>query len=255
MSPQTRSAASPRKVEILFVGEKGDSAWLGAMQGLNEANVQGKFLNTTYTLTHVPDAAELPKDVAPAAVVVAADAPTLKQVSEAMPDTPVFNVSLEDDELRAQCLPNTLHVIPSKSMQEDAVSQWKSKKPDSQATARAWHSSARKYAGTQLNRRYEASAKRPMDDRAWAGWAAVKMLSDTMVRVKADAEVQPLEFMKTELQFDGQKGTDQSFRPNGQLRQPLLLVEGDKIVGEAPVASVTGGGDDLDTLGESECAK
>jgi hypothetical protein len=47
-------------------------------------------------------------------------------------------------------------------------------------------------------------------------------------------------------------GTDMNFRPTGQLRQPLLLVEDGKIAGEAPVRGVA---DDLDSLGNVECEK
>lgn len=44
-----------------------------------------------------------------------------------------------------------------------------------------------------------------------------------------------------------------SFRPNGQLRQPLFLVEGGRIAGEAPVKGVVDI-EDLDSLGSNACA-
>jgi hypothetical protein len=245
---------APKEIEILYVGDKADPAWLGASQGLTEANQQGKFLGTTFRLTQLPGAGDVLNQAKPAAAVVALDAATLAEVAKALPDTPVFNVSLDDDDLRARCGGNILHVQPSKAMKRDALSQWKTKHPESNAAALAWHSSAVKYAGLQLNKRYRQSSGKDMDDHAWAGWAAVKMLSDTVVRTQSGAGTELLEFMKTRLRFDGQKGADMSFRPNGQLRQPILLVEDGKIVGEAPVPGVSKGSDDLDSLGNVECS-
>jgi hypothetical protein len=59
--------------------------------------------------------------------------------------------------------------------------------------------------------------------------------------------------LRARLAFDGQKGQDLSFRDNGQLRQPLLLIETNKIVGEAPVRGVTDV-ENLDSLGPFACA-
>jgi hypothetical protein len=52
--------------------------------------------------------------------------------------------------------------------------------------------------------------------------------------------------------FDGQKGVPHTFRDTGQLRQPLLLVEAGKLVGEAPVPGVVDT-NDLDSLGLTSC--
>jgi hypothetical protein len=92
-----------------------------------------------------------------------------------------------------------------------------------------------------------------MDDPAWAGWAAVKLLSDTVAREQDAAPATLLEALRSRLSFDGQKGVDMSFRPDGQLRQPLLLVEEDRVVAEAPVRGVADI-EDLDSLGPSRCA-
>jgi hypothetical protein len=250
---QPAMAQEGSEVEVLFVGDQGSSAWLGASQGLIEANLQGKFLGKSFKLVHLPGAGEILSQAKPAAVVVAADPGTLAQVAKALPGTAVFNVSLDDDALRARCGGNTLHILPSQAMKRDALSQWKTKNPESDARALAWHHTAVKYSGQQLNQRYEQSNGKPMDDEAWAGWAAVKLLSDTVVRANTSDAPKVLDFIRTELAFDGQKGVDMTFRPNGQLRQTLLLVEGDKIVGEAPVKGVAAGVEDLDSLGNVEC--
>ncbi len=93
-----------------------------------------------------------------------------------------------------------------------------------------------------------------MNDEAWAGWAAMKLLSDTIVRQPSITGHELINELQTNLAFDGQKGTDLSFRETGQLRQPLLLVADGKIVGEAPVRGVVNPSD-LDSLGTQFCAK
>jgi hypothetical protein len=247
------AAEESAEVEILFVGDQGSSAWSGASQGLIEANTQGKFLGKTFRLVQLPGAGEILSQSRPAAVVVAADAGTLEKVARTLPGTAVFNVTLDDDGLRSRCGGNILHVLPSKAMKRDALSQWKAKHPDSDARALAWHASAVKYAGQQLNQRYSRANGKPMDDEAWAGWAAVKLLSDTVVRANSSDGGKVLDFIRTQLEFDGQKGLDMTFSANGQLRQTLLLVEGEQIVGEGPVKGVAQGVEDLDSLGNVDC--
>ena len=93
-----------------------------------------------------------------------------------------------------------------------------------------------------------------MTDEAWAGWAAVKLLSDTIARVETNDAIVLIETLQTDLAFDGQKGIHMSFRDTGQLRQPLLLVEDGTIVGEAPVRGIVGV-TNLDSLGLPGCPK
>jgi ABC transporter substrate binding protein (PQQ-dependent alcohol dehydrogenase system) len=139
-------------------------------------------------------------------------------------------------------------------MKADAERQWQRKEPGSRARAHAWHRSFKKYAAAQLNSRFRKRFGQPMDDEAWAGWAAVRLLSDMIVREQIAAPAQLLEALQTNLAFDGQKGIDMSFRDTGQLRQPLLLVDDDRIVGEAPVRGVVGI-TNLDSLGIPFCLK
>lgn len=92
-----------------------------------------------------------------------------------------------------------------------------------------------------------------MGDDAWAGWAAVKMLSDTVARTQNADSAAMLSYLRDDLSFDGQKGDSATFRDTGQLRQILLLVDdNNKIVAEAPLRGVKGG---LDSLGLISCKK
>ena len=53
-----------------------------------------------------------------------------------------------------------------------------------------------------------------------------------------------------QLEFDGSKGTPMGFRPwDGQLRQPMLLTDGQGVVAMAPVEGVLHPKNNLDTLG------
>ncbi len=246
-------AAPALAVRIAFIGTAGGDAQAGARQGIREANAQGKFLGLNYQLINVLDVtAALAAHVT--AIVIEGEAAQLPALAAQAMGTALLNVAAEDDSLRALCIANLLHTIPSQAMRADALKQWRQKQADSHAEARAWHASAELYAGSQLNKRYSEQAGRPMNDQAWAAWAAVKRVSDTVARLRSGDPADLLAALRKDLAFDGQKGVDMSFRDNGQLRQPLLLVDHGEIVGEAPVRGVVANGD-LDSLGPTTCPK
>lgn len=238
-------AQSTLEVPLAFVGEAGSSAQAGARQGLDEAIMQGEFLGQQYRMDASPADA--------VAIIAALPAAALTALAQQHPDTPVLNVAAADDSLRDHCSANVFHVLPSARMLSDATAQWRQAHPDSKARAQAWHPAFEKYAAAQLNKRYTAQFKLPMDDQAWAGWAAVKLLSDSVAREQTAAPAVLLEALRERLAFDGQKGIDMSFRDDGQLRQPLLLVDAGQLVGEAPVRGVVDI-EDLDSLGPARCA-
>lgn len=240
------------QVQLLFVGDLNSAAYLGAQQGLEEAQQQGEFLGQRYTLEAV-DAGGIPSDTRATALIAALPPAALLELAARHAALPVLNPTSADDSLRAQCRDNLLHVMPSARMLADAVGQWHVEHPGAAVRAQAWHPAFEKYAAAQLNNRYTARFARPMNDEAWAGWAAVKLVSDMVAREQTAAAPVILAALRTKLAFDGQKGTDMSFRADGQLRQPLLLVAGDEIVGEAPVRGVVDI-EDLDSLGPGVCA-
>ena len=245
--------AQTTTVRIGFLGTADTDAHRGARQGIDEANAQGKFLALRYELVTVEDASQAVA-IGPSGIVAAVSPLRLLKLSGDAAGIPVLNATAPDDELREECRGNLFHTIPSHAMHEDALQQWRRKNPRSQALARAWHPDFKKYAAAQLNRRYGEAFGRAMTDEAWAAWAAVKLLSDTVARTGSADPAIALESMQTDLAFDGQKGIGMSFRDTGQLRQPLLLVENDEIVGEAPVRGIVGI-TNLDSLGLPECPK
>ena len=241
------------EIKLLYIGSESDAAYLGARQGLTEANLQGQFLGQKYVIdVRAPDA--LPADALSGVVAVLStlEADRLPGLAASATGVPVFNLRATEDSLRVACISNVLHVIPSAAMLRDAVAQWQKVNPGTQVSASAWHADFMKYAGRDLNKRFRAASGQAMDDSSWAGWAAVKMTSDTIARLNDTSPAAVLQFLRHDLRFDGQKGAEMSFRDSGQLRQPLLLVDNGKILGEAPVRGVADA-DDLDSLGNSVC--
>lgn len=250
-APSPRAAESGA-VSLAYFGATDSSALRGVRQGVDEGNQQGRFLGRHYTLTQIAPDEMKTIAPAPAAILAAVGAEELRLLAELNPGVPVLNIVEGHDDLRALCLPNLLHVFPSDRMRSDAQAQWQTLHPDDSVRVVAWHPAFEKYAGRQLNNRYRAAFDEGMDDFAWAGWAATKMVTDAVARLGDGSPRTLLDYLRNELEFDGQKGVTMNFRPNGQLRQVMLIVKGDDIVSEAPVK---GAADphDLDSLGFGHC--
>lgn len=238
-------------VVLHYVGPTEGSAWLGVQQGLDEANIQGEFLGQKYSV-QVVTREELTQLESVTAILLAMDFDQVLSIakSDKFSNVPVFNITSDDDALRTACLPNLLSITASQQMKQDAMNQMLKKQPESKAHAQGWHQDFRKFAASQLNGRFKKSSGVIMDDDSWAGWAAVKLLSDTVARTQSIDAAVMLKYLKNNIAFDGQKGAGSTFRDTGQLRQLVLLVENNKIVAEAPLRGVKGG---LDSLGLKSC--
>ena len=255
LASTTAGAAEITEVSFAFIGAADSSAHAGVAQGVHEANLQGQFLGQHYSLEEFSGGAGL-DSIDPGryiAIIIATDADDLEQASARFSDHPVFNVSVHDDAPRQACVPNLLHVLPSARMLADAKAQWLQKHPDAEITTSGWHPDFVKFAARDLNKRYRKRFSQPMDQYAWAGWAAIKMTSDSVARQNITEPGAMLEFLKTGLAFDGQKGLDLNFRDTGQLRQLVLIAgPGGELLGEAPVRGVVAT-DDVDSLGLASC--
>jgi hypothetical protein len=84
-----------------------------------------------------------------------------------------------------------------------------------------WHSSLERFGAAQLNDRFRA-ARIPIDEQAWLGWFAVKVLWDAGVRGKHPRE----------LSYDGHKGKALRFNSHGLLIQPVYRLDGQNNVTE-----------------------
>jgi len=243
------------EVDFVFIGEQNHPALLGVKQGIEESNLQGQFLNQKYNLDVISDKNISANDFSKyIAVLTAVDIDTFKKLSADLADKPIFNLSVNDDSLRKECINNALHIIPSQQMFTDAKAQLKKKNADSNAVAQAWHPDFVKFAARDLNKRFKKNHSVTMNDYSWSGWAAVKMTTDTVARAQITEPDKMLKYLKTELAFDGQKGSNMNFRETGQLRQLILLIEDDKIVAEAPVRGIAKP-PSLDSLGILRCKK
>lgn len=250
------ATATAEEIRLAYVGDREGSVWRGVTQGLHEANVLGRFTGDTYTVQSMsPEAlAATSSTQLPVAVLAAADLPTLQRLATTLAagSVAILNMTLDADQLREKCQANVLHIIPSAGMKADAVAQWHHKHAGAPVEARAWQADFTKFAARELNNRFRKAHGVAMDDAAWAGWAAVKILADAVARTQQTTPASVLAYLRTDLAFDGQKGLPLTFRKSGQLRQPLLLVEGGKLVGEAPVRGVADP-TDLDSLGNLTC--
>ena len=233
--------------KLAYIGPESSKALQGLRLGIDESNVQGEFLGVKLTLAASPDGS-VPSD----AIAVFTDRQGgVPAMAEKAGGRAVFNLTDDSDSLRAACLPSALHVIPSARMKADAVSQWKERAPDAAVSAAAWHGGAVKFAARDLNRRYKDRYGTAMDSLAWAGWFAARAVGDTLMREPSVDADGLLRLLKEADGLDGQKGDPHSFRPSGQLRQPLVLVGANgELLGEAPVRGAPGG---LDSLGVSPC--
>ncbi|MCC5796369.1 MAG: hypothetical protein JJU48_03490 [Methylophaga sp.] len=238
------------EVTLHYAGPESGSAWKGVQQGVDEANLQGQFLGQNYQIQVVNlDELDSIEDIT--VLLMATDEETMLRIAqhERLSNVAVFNLTSGSDALREACQPNLLSTIVSDSMKQDALAQWQERNPDRPVTAQAWHEDFVKYAARQLNNRFSRAHGVPMDDEAWAGWAASKMVTDSIARTQNLDSSDMLTHLKTEIAFDGQKGDGMTFRENGQLRQIILLIdEANEIVAEAPLRGVSGG---LDSLGKN----
>lgn len=123
---------------------------------------------------------------------------------------------------------------------------------DAGLVALAWHAQFERFGAPQVSRRFTRAVKRPMTAHDWAAWLAGKLLV-------AVAAAQPQGSAASWAQalgkatVDGSKGQALSFRAwDGQLRQPMLLTDGQGVVAQAPVDGLLHPRDVLDTLGADQ---
>ena len=120
---------------------------------------------------------------------------------------------------------------------------------DAGLVALAWHPQYERYGAPQVSRRFAREAKRPMGGHEWAAWMGGKAIAAAVI----EAPKGPLAAVHKAfavVEVDGSKGVPMSFRPwDGQLRQPLLLTDGQGVIGTAPADGVLHPKNNLDTLG------
>lgn len=126
-------------------------------------------------------------------------------------------------------------------------------------TPTGWHKTVETYGAAQLQKRFEEHAGRWMNDRDFAAWIAVRSVAAAVGRLKSSdpAAIRQLA-LSGELPLDGFKGRKLSYRDwNGQLRQPIPVVQPRALVTTSPQDGFLHPLTDLDSLGfdrpESRC--
>jgi ABC transporter substrate binding protein (PQQ-dependent alcohol dehydrogenase system) len=123
---------------------------------------------------------------------------------------------------------------------------------DAGLVADAWARNFERFGAPQLARRFQRGAGRPMTGQDWAAWIATKaVLQAALTQPKNPAAAVNIKTLTAaDFTLDGFKGVRLSFRPwDRQLRQPLLLTDGQGVIGSAPVEGVLHPTNVLDTLG------
>lgn len=120
---------------------------------------------------------------------------------------------------------------------------------DGGLVAVAWHAQFERFGAPQVSRRFMKATKRPMTAHDWSAWMAGKALVGAAVAApKGPLPAWAQAIAKNPV--DGSKGTAMSFRAwDGQLRQPLLLTDGQGVISQAPIDGLLHPTNVLDTLG------
>jgi hypothetical protein len=92
-----------------------------------------------------------------------------------------------------------------------------------------WHHTLTRFGAAQLNDRFRRRFGGEMTSRAWAGWAAMKILTESALRSRSTRGVDIARYMTSRTaRFDGHKGEPLSFDArSGELRQPLYVIAGE----------------------------
>lgn len=118
----------------------------------------------------------------------------------------------------------------------------------------AWAPVIESWGAVQLQNRFEDHAHRPMRGPDYAAWAAVRAIGEAVTRTNSNDPATLRTFLlNPDFQMDGFKGRGLSFRAwNGQLRQPIAVVNARALVTLAPVEGFLHQRNEMDTLGLDE---
>ncbi len=130
-----------------------------------------------------------------------------------------------------------------------------------------WHRVVEQWGAAQLQSRFDKQAERWMTDKDYAAWVAIRAIGEALASQRPDQYLtlgrkNPIPLAKymlsDQFQLAGFKGRKLTFRPwNGQLRQPIPLVQPRALVSQSPQTGFLHPSTDLDTLGfdrpESHC--
>lgn len=123
---------------------------------------------------------------------------------------------------------------------------------DGGLVAVAWSPKFERFGAPQVTRRLQRQAGRPMGSHDWSAWMAGKTAAALAASQPAAGKAAAGDRFKAlaALELDGSKGVALSFRSwDGQLRQPLLMSDGQSVIETVPGEGVMHPRNRLDTLG------
>jgi ABC transporter substrate binding protein (PQQ-dependent alcohol dehydrogenase system) len=126
---------------------------------------------------------------------------------------------------------------------------------DAGMVALAWAANFDRFGAPQVTRRFAKTAKRPMTDHDWAAWMAGKAI---VAAAAASPRLDSASIAKalTGVNLDGSKGAPLQFRSwDRQLRQSMLLTDGQGLLATMPIEGILHPKNILDTLGADEGEK
>ncbi|QLQ19092.1 MAG: ABC transporter substrate-binding protein [Exiguobacterium profundum] len=123
----------------------------------------------------------------------------------------------------------------------------------------AWAPVLESWGAVQLQNRFKDHAGRGMRSQDYAAWVALRAIGEAATRTgSADPAALRAYMLGADFELDGFKGRGLSFRPwNGQLRQPIAVVNARALVAMAPLPAFLHQVNEMDSLGldqpESAC--
>ena len=123
----------------------------------------------------------------------------------------------------------------------------------------AWHRSFEQFGSMSLHSAFERLAGRPITERDYLDWLAVKTVAEPAIRLKtADPRTIAAEFLNPRFKQPGFKGIGLNFRSwDQQMRQPMLIAWQRALVSMSPQEGFLHERNVLDSLGldkaDSDC--
>jgi ABC transporter substrate binding protein (PQQ-dependent alcohol dehydrogenase system) len=114
-----------------------------------------------------------------------------------------------------------------------------------------WDASHEQWGAIQLQNRFTARFRRPMNERDYSAWVALRMIGEAATRTGSNDPKVIADYLKApDFSIAAFKGVKLTLRPwNLQLRQPILLGDGRMIVSVSPQDGFLHQTSVLDTLG------
>jgi ABC transporter substrate binding protein (PQQ-dependent alcohol dehydrogenase system) len=115
----------------------------------------------------------------------------------------------------------------------------------------SFDASHEQWGAVQLQNRFGALAHRPMSERDYSAWVALRMIGEAAARTRSSDPRILVDYLKgPDFSIAAFKGVKLTLRPwNLQLRQPILLGDGRMIVSVSPQEGFLHQSSALDTLG------